>query len=178
MKHSLVLTVIGPDRPGLVETLAQTISEHQANWLESRMARLAGKFAGVLRVDVPHDQTQPLTEALGQLQSAGLHVVVESADDQPTETSPRTLTLTFIGHDRPGIVRDISHALAQHGVNVIELHTQVSSAPMTGEPLFKANATLHAPSSIPLDQLRDQLDQVAHQLDIDLTLDEAADASA
>jgi glycine cleavage system regulatory protein len=50
---SLVLTVIGADRPGLVETLAQTIAEHGASWLESRMAHLAGHFVGLLRVSVP-----------------------------------------------------------------------------------------------------------------------------
>lgn len=45
---------------------------------------------------------------------------------------------------------------------------------MTGEPLFKATATLHADPQTPLDELRDTLDKIAHALDIDLTLDEPA----
>ena len=52
---NLVLTLIGPDRPGLVEAVAQPIAANGGNWLESRMAHLGGKFAGILRVDVPAD---------------------------------------------------------------------------------------------------------------------------
>ena len=172
MRASLVLTVIGPDRTGLVEALAAIVAQHDANWLESRLARLAGKFAGVLRVDAPTERIPELTDALNRLRERGLHVVVESTTDPEAEATPRTLILNLIGHDRPGIVRDISHALAHRGVNVIEFHTQVVSAPMTGEPLFKATATLHATPETPLDELRDTLDKIANTLDIDLTLDE------
>jgi glycine cleavage system regulatory protein len=177
MRASLVLTVIGPDRPGLVEALATAVASHNANWLESRMARLAGKFAGVLRVDVPDDKIKDLTDALNQLRAQGLNVVVESSDVHDTDTATRPLLLNLLGHDRPGIVRDISHALAQRGVNVIEFHTQVVSAPMTGDPLFKATATLNADTKTPLDELRDTLDHIAHDLDLDLTLDEPAPGS-
>jgi len=173
IRSSLVLTVIGPDRPGLVQALADVISEHDANWLESRMARLAGKFAGVLRIDAPHEQCQPLTAALGKLRDAGLTVLVESSDG-PTGPSRANLShplvLNLIGHDRPGIVRDVSHALAQRGVNVVDFHTQVVSAAMTGEPLFKATAELLAPDDTQVDELRDALDQLAADLNLDLTL--------
>ena len=52
MTNFLVLTVISDDKPGVVETLAKTITEHGGNWLECRMSHLAGKFAGILRVSV------------------------------------------------------------------------------------------------------------------------------
>ena len=170
MRSSLVLTVIGPDRTGLVETLAATVAQHDGNWLESRMARLAGKFAGVLRVDVPHDRCQALLDALNKMRDAGLNVVVESSDGPVTAKRSHTLVLALIGHDRPGIVRDVSHALAKRGVNVIEFHTQVVSAAMTGDPLFKATAELLAPADTRIDELRDALDQIAAELDLDLTL--------
>lgn len=169
-RSSLVLTVIGPDRPGLIEALAAAVAEHDANWLESRMARLAGKFAGVLRIDVPHEQCQALTDALNKLRDAGLTVVVESSDGPVSAKRSRPLILNLIGHDRPGIVRDISHALAKRGVNVVEFHTQVVSAAMTGDPLFKATAELLAPVDTRIDELRDALDQLATELDLDLTL--------
>ncbi len=174
MRASLVLTVIGPDRTGLVEALADIVARHDANWLESRLARLAGKFAGVLRVDAPAERIPELTDALNRLRERGLNVVVEATTDTESQSTPRTLILNLIGHDRPGIVRDVSHALAHRGVNVVEFHTQVVSAPMTGEPLFKATATLHATPQTALDELRDTLDKIAHTLDIDLTLDEPA----
>ena len=52
MDH-LVLTVFAPDKPGQVERIAQCIAEHGGNWLESRMARLAGQFAGIVRIECP-----------------------------------------------------------------------------------------------------------------------------
>ncbi len=174
-RSSLVLTLLGPDRPGLVETLAATIADHDANWLESRMARLAGKFAGVLRIDAPLEQCQPLTDALNKLRDAGLNVVVESSDGPVSPTRSHPLILNLIGHDRPGIVREVSHALTQRGVNVVEFHTQVVSAAMTGDPLFKATAELLAPVDTQIDELRDALDQLAHELDLDLTLSQPAD---
>jgi len=174
MRANLVLTVIGPDRTGLVEAIADAVAKHDANWLESSMARLAGKFAGVLRVDVSTEKIKPLTDALDRLSDQGLRVVVESSDSTEPDAGTRTLTLKLIGHDRPGIVRDISRALARHGVNVIEFNTEVVSAPMTGEPLFDATATLHADVGSPLDELRDQLDKIAVDLDLDLHLEETA----
>lgn len=172
MRTSLVLTIIGPDRTGLVEAVAAAVAEHDANWLESSMARLAGKFAGVLRVDAPTDKIADLTHALNQLRDQGLSIIVETSDTTDADTDSHALTLNLLGHDRPGIVRDISQALAQHHVNVIEFNTCVESAPMTGEPLFKATATLHAPADTPLDQLRDSLDQIANHLNLDLHLEE------
>ncbi len=170
MRCTLVLTVIGPDRPGLVGTLSKTIADHDANWLESRMARLSGKFAGVLRIDAPNEKCQPLTDALHKLRDAGLNIVVESSDGPIDPTQNRPLILNLIGHDRPGIVRDVSRALAQRGVNVVEFHTQVVSAAMTGDPLFKATAELLAPIETNLDELRDALDQLANDLALDLSL--------
>ena len=55
----LVLTLIGSDRPGLVEAVAEVIAGHGGNWLESRMAHLAGKFAGILRVEIPEGLQLP-----------------------------------------------------------------------------------------------------------------------
>ena len=170
MRSSLVLTVIGPDKTGLVESLAATVAEHGANWVESRMDRLAGQFAGVLRVDVPTERRQALIDALNKLHSKELTLVIQATDEPQTPERSRPYILELIGHDRPGIVRDVSRALAQHGVNVVELHTQVVSAPMTGEPLFEAKVELRAPADTVMDELRDALDQLSSELDLDLTL--------
>jgi len=169
MRSSLVLTVIGPDKTGLVESLSATVAEHGANWVESRMARLAGQFAGVLRVDVPTERRLALTDALKNLHGQELTIVIQASDEAPSTERSRSLILELIGHDRPGIVRDVSHALAQRGVNVVELHTQVVSAPMTGEPLFEAKVELRAPTDAAMDELRDALEQICSDLDLDLT---------
>jgi glycine cleavage system regulatory protein len=174
----LVVTLIGPDRPGLVEAVAAAVAAHGGNWLESRMAHLAGKFAGVLRVELPRDQTAALTRALDALSGSGLRIVVEPSGEAQAARPTRGLELTLVGQDRPGIVREISQLLAGLGVNVEELITDRSSAPMSGEMLFHAKARLHAPVSLDLAALRAGLERLAHDLMVELRLSESlADAS-
>ena len=117
MNIPLVMTIISPDRTGLVESLARTVAEHGGNWLESRMCRLGGEFAGILRIEIPAAQKPALLATLQQLQSNGLQIVVR--DDQPAATAAGKQTqLEIVGADRPGIVREITSALARAGVNV------------------------------------------------------------
>jgi glycine cleavage system regulatory protein len=172
LTRSLVLTLIGPDRPGLVEALSHAVAEHGANWLESRMSRLAGKFAGILLVDVAESSVDALTAALVALQSQGLKVVVEASAGEAPPAPTVSLRLHLVGQDRPGIVRDISRALAQRSVNVEELATGRSSAPMSAELLFSAEARLQVPASVELDELREALEALANDLMVDLRLSE------
>ena len=169
---SLVLTVIGPDRPGLVEALSEAIADHGANWLESRMSRLEGWFAGLLRVNVPDANAADLIHALDEFGSRGLRVTVQAAEPAPSVAETRALRLEIIGQDHPGIIRQLSRVLAERRVNVDELDTDVSSAPMSGEPLFRARASLRVPSRVPLEELRETLEKIANELMVDLSLDD------
>ena len=174
MSVSLVLTVIGPNRPGLVETLSELVASHQGSWLESRMARLAGQFAGILRVSVPENRMQELVEALHDLEREGLHVVVARSDVEQPSAQGRVMRLELLGSDRPGILRDISGALADRGINVDELRTEVVSAPMSGELMFHASADLSIPAELSLEGLRKDLEALANELMVDVDLDEPA----
>ena len=168
MERFLVLTVIGEDKPGLVEKLAQTIAGHDGNWLESRMVHLAGKFAGVLRVSVSPTSMDPLMQALERLGAEGLKVVCEPGAESRDRL--RAVRLELIGADHPGIVRDLSTALARRRVNVEDLHTGRVDAPMSGEKLFQATARLHLPPELSLDDLRRELESVAQDLMVDVAL--------
>lgn len=169
--RSLVLTAIGPDRPGLVEALSALISSKGGNWLDSSMAQLAGQFAGILRVDVPDDAADALIEALEQFES--LKVTVTRAADESIEAAyTRKLHLTLVGQDRVGIVREVSQVLARHDVNVEALNTMTSSAPMSGETLFHAKATLHAGAALDAGALKHALEDLSNDLIVDITLDE------
>ena len=167
---SLILTVIGDDRPGLVGELAQVISAHQGNWLQSSMAQLAGKFAGIVEVSVDEAQADALRNALGQL--AGLKVTVESALPQKSALTGRRLKLALVGHDRIGIVREVSQVLAHHAVNVESLETHTSSAPMSAAVLFHAIAELTAAPDLDVAALTGELERISNDLMVDITLDE------
>lgn len=170
--ESLVVTVIGKDRPGLVESVSAVVEDHGGSWVESRMSRLAGEFAGILRVSVPAAQADGLASALEALKAGGLRVVVERGFEESDEEG-HVIVLELIGSDRPGIVHKISEALAARGVNVDELNTECDGAPWSGDTLFKAMARLRAPQSLDLDQLRESLEAIAGDLMVDITIGEA-----
>ena len=172
MQLSLVMTVIGEDHPGLVKTVAGIVADQGGNWLESRMARLGGQFAGVLRVQISAEKEAALVRSLKHLETEGLTIVVHSDRPQPEESERALTYLQIVGQDRPGIVHQISHALAAHGVNVEELNTECSSAAMSGEMLFKAEAKLKIPSSCNLGELKRELERIAEDLIVDITLKE------
>jgi glycine cleavage system regulatory protein len=172
MARALVLTVIGEDRPGLVESLAQLISEHGGSWDESRMARLAGHFAGVVQVSLPDERAAGLIEALPALAGRGLHASVVDSDWSLVSVDHRdTFRLELVGQDRPGIVREVSSALAALGVSVQDLRTVVESAPMSGERLFRAQAELAPPAEMKLETIRTALERLADDMMVDMTFD-------
>ena len=155
MDH-LVLTVIAPDQPGLVEKVAQCVAGHGGNWLESRMSRMAGQFAGILRVAVPAEAYDELVAALHDLAAQGIRVLVAESGIEPS-CSWKPTHLDLVGNDRPGIVRDITGLLAELGVNLERLTTEVAPAPMSSEPLFHAEALLAVPLSLTLEVLQARL---------------------
>ncbi len=170
MLATLVMTVIGADRPGLVQMVAACVADHGGNWLESRMCRLGGQFAGILRVEVEEARAEELKRALGALTASGLRVIIhtEGAAGAPVRGSLATLEL--VGHDRPGILRSVSSVLAAHGLNVEELASERVSAPMGGGTLFQAHALVLVPEDVKLASVRTDLEKIAGDLMVDLRL--------
>jgi glycine cleavage system regulatory protein len=173
MPSNLLMTVIGPDRPGLVESLATAITAHGGNWLESRMGHLGGQFAGILKVQVPEESVEPMTRALRKLESIQVSVVANrNAQSEVSDSAQTTLNLEVIGHDRPGIVSEISRVLAGFKINVEELETERLSAPMSGEMMFQARARIALPRSCEEGEVRAELEHIASDLMVELRLEQ------
>ncbi len=173
MQTSLVVTIIGPDRPGLVESISQTVTENGGNWLQSQMAHLAGQFAGILQIEVSREKSSGLTLALEALEQDGLSVSVATGQNTKTKApaaSGPLLHLEVVGQDQPGIVRQISAVISAHAGNVEELNTKLTSAPWSGETLFQANAILRMPNEKSLDDFRADLEAITQDLMVDLSL--------
>ena len=178
---TLVLTVIGNDKSGLVDALAAPIAEHGGSWDRSHMARVAGQFAGIVVVSAPDDQVASLTASFGAITAQGLldvQVAIASGTDNDTTDGDGVMSLQLVGQDRPGIVSEISAALATRNVSILELETQTTSAPMSGESLFEARATLRIPPELSHDELRDVLEDIANELMVDLDIGESSAAEA
>jgi glycine cleavage system regulatory protein len=163
------MTVISPDRTGLVESIARVVAEQGGNWLESRMCRLGGEFAGILRVEIPAEKKSALLEAVQKLQANGLQLIIRADQPGTTQAAGKQTKLEIVGSDRPGIVRDITSALARAGVNVEEFSSEISSAPMSGENLFKATARLQLPDRCDLAALKMDLEKIAADLLVDVS---------
>lgn len=173
MATTLVLTFIADDRPGLVETISDTVAAEGGNWLESRMAHLAEKFAGVARVDVPPGKLSALKQALEALGTAGFHIVVEEATDAAAPGG-QAFSFNLVGPDQPGILREITHCLAELGVSVEEMATDIRDAPMGGGSLFYAEAQVSGPADLSAGALRDALEAIGDALMVDITLEKTA----
>lgn len=134
----LIVTVVAEDRPGVIEQVASVVAEHRGSWQESRMAQLGGSFAGIISVRVPDADAQALRDALAAMPDLVAHIAV---DGGRTSASVRR-TLQVVANDRPGIIAEVSHALAAIGVNVTELTTSVEPASMSGGTVFRAAVDL------------------------------------
>lgn len=167
MTKSLVMTIIGPDRPGLVESLSATIAEHGGNWLESRMAQLAGHFAGILRIECPEEQAAALLAALRGGAVSGVEVQVR---EEAASGGSRTRCIRFdvVGNDRPGIIRKLSAVIAQSGGNVEELESRLESAPMTGHAVFHATGVVCVEEEFDETQLITALESLGDDLSVSL----------
>jgi glycine cleavage system regulatory protein len=170
MLTTLVMTIIGADRPGLVQLVATCVAEHGGNWLESRMCRLGGQFAGILQVEGEASRGGELIRALGELERHGLRVIIHTETGESPMASGILATLELVGNDRPGILRSVSSLLASRGVNVEELTSERVSAPMGGGILFRAKATLLVPADVTLIAVRNDLETIATDLMVDLSL--------
>lgn len=179
MQTSFIVTFIGDDRPGLVEQLSAVIEKNQGNWQESRLSQLGGKFAGLILVALPADGGPSLEADLAALAASGISVrvtetVADARHTQSPVTAPvpgRDVTLSVIGPDRRGIVREISHALALRQINVVEMTSDVQSAPMSAEMIFTARIAAWIPETTNRDELRASLDEIADNMTLEIDLE-------
>jgi glycine cleavage system regulatory protein len=165
----LILTVIGDDRPGLVGEVAAVISAHEGNWLEASMSHLAGQFAGIVRVALRGDRSAALQEALGKLAGLKIHCEVSAETPPPAE---RRLSLSLVGHDRIGIVAEVTGTLARHAVNIENIETHTASAPMAAGTLFYAEVSLTAAANLEVRALQADLERISNDLMVDISLGE------
>ncbi len=171
MQVEMVLTVIGHDRPGLVETIAESVASHGGNWVDSSMSRLGGEFAGIVRVVISQEAADDLEKELVALdKDERISVTVRKNKEQAEQQTGQLASFELLGHDQIGIVLKITQILARHQVNVLDLETSVTSASMEGSPMFKATAELRLPDNIDINALEESLETIANDIMVDIDL--------
>lgn len=172
----LVVLVVGPDRPGIVRQIAERAQRQGANWAASRMARIAGEFAGVVHFEVPRESAAALTEALRALESAGLRVVVApGAAAGALPAGWRSYRLQLVGADRAGIISQFTQLLAERGVSIDSLDTELhdGGAPAS-RATFRLAARVRVPRNVDIASLERDLGALARRMMIDIALDDHA----
>lgn len=164
----LVLTAVGDDRPGLVSALSAAVAEEGGNWVEGELSRLAGKFAGIVLVDVPDAAVGSFRAAASRLGEEGLLDVTVTPVVAEGAPAGELLHVELTGHDRPGIVREVSSVLARLGVNIESMSTLTYDAPMGDGQLFGTDALLVLPESVTVADVRDALEGITAELMVDV----------
>lgn len=170
MHTNLVITIMGNDKPGIVDLLSRTLHKHNANWLESRMAGLAGQFAGIVLVSMPDQSAVAATAELKELAASGqLDIAIHETGNSPA--GDQTHSLDLAGRDRNGIIRQITQALLSRKINILELTTDFREArSLPGDALFHAIARIAVPDNVSVSELTVELDELANELMIDIIL--------
>ena len=169
---SLVVTVMGPDRPGIVSLLSDRAQRFGASWAASRLANLAGEFAGMVHFEVPRENADALATALKGLESSGLRLVVAKSDGNEAPAGLRGIDLELVGEDRLGIVSNLTRILAESGISVEHIHTEIARGNGPGKPTFKVAAHLLVPKALSSDALRARLEGLANEMMLDIALGE------
>lgn len=170
-KRLVLLSVVGDDRPGIVERVTRVVVERSGNVEQSRSARLAGQFAGFYVVSVAEAQVGALQRGLEALGRDGLTVSTRDVAGRPRAAEgyvPHRLEVR--GADHEGIIHDLCQLLAEKSVNIAELETDVRPSPETGTPMFSMDAVLEVPPSVPARELRRWLDDLGDRLAVDVSL--------
>ena len=169
---SLVVSIVGADRHGIVSLLADRAQRFGANWAASRLTRLATEFAGTVHFEVPRENADALANALRGLESSGLQIVIARSDGAKVPDSLRSVELELVGEDRLGIVSRLTKILAERSVSIESLHTEIIRSGVSGKQTFKIEAHLLVPAALSVDALRLELGTLASEMMVDIALGE------
>jgi len=152
-------------------SLAGAVNPRLRRFYELVPARAAGEFAGMVQFDVPPEKADALTHALRGLESSGLQVAIARSGSAPVPAAMRALELELVGADRVGIVSRLTRMLAQRGISIDNLHTEIAAAG-PGRETFRIAAHLLVPQAIAIDTLRQELAGLATEMAVDIGLGE------
>lgn len=164
MNH-IVISFIGPDRPGLVDSISNIIKQHKGNWQTSSMHRLSGYFAGVVEIAVNANNCEALVTDLSTID--GIKILHEVSTPSKSEETT-TVTLELTSNDRSGIIQDISSVIHHQGGNLLKVVSTQESAPHSGQVMFKAKAKIDV-AKCNVDDLVGALENIADDFMVDIS---------
>lgn len=166
---TLILSVVGSDRPGLTQALATAVLSAGGNWLESHLSRLGGLYVGSVLVELDVDGVEALRSAVQSVDAEGLEVRIAPTVDAPGAGGDEIL-FSLVGQDRPGIVRQVTAVLSGMDVNIEAFETHISAEPHSGGPLFHLDARLRLPPALKAQDVQAALESISAEIMVDISL--------
>ena len=165
--HSLIISAVGSDRPGIVSELSGTITSHGGNIEKSRMTRLGSDFTIIMLVTVDPKWEESLVVALQAIKDLS---ITTKGTEPNTVIAGENCQISLSGADNEGIVKVLSKYLEQKSINIIEMDTHISQAPISGSPLFNLNASVSIPGEVDGRDIQSDLSQIAQDLGVEIHL--------
>jgi glycine cleavage system regulatory protein len=170
---TLILSVIGSDRPGLTQALAGAVLSAGGNWLESHLSRLGGLYVGSVLVELDAGKVEQLRAAVKAVDAKGLEVRIAPAVEEAEAAQAaagEAFHFSLVGQDQPGIVHKVTAILSGLGVNIEAFDTRISAEPHSGAPLFHMEARLRLPPALKADAVRTALEDISGDIMVDISL--------
>ena len=168
MRKQLVLTASGRDGVGIVDEMTELLLRWEGNVESSRMVRLGGDFAMLMFVTAPEDKIEGLRAALAEIHYAKYDVHTRLSEVETVEESAAIpCAITVLGADHMGIIHQVARYLAEQGINLETMTTEVVAAPMSGTPLFTMSAVVRVPPQLEIGDLREALAFIADELGVE-----------
>ena len=179
MKRWFALSAIGRDRPGIVADLAELVYDCDCNLEDSSMTILGSEFAVLLLLTGEGgDVDQRLATGSKRLEwEKRLTVFIRPLEGEPIpysvgkEAHPFELQAT--GVDKAGLVARVARELASRGASITQMFTQSRPEAETGTPIYTMRIRLEVPAEVDVAALRRRLDELAGELNIEVTLAKA-----
>jgi glycine cleavage system transcriptional repressor len=157
----LAVTVIGPDRPGIIADVTEALAQTGVNLEDSTMTLLRGHFAMMIVCSGPLDEVREVLEPLrGEL----VITVRQVGPEQAHAPIGPPYILSVHGADRPGIVSAVTRMVASVGGTVTDLTTRLVGS------LYVLTAEVEIPPSADLEMLQRALEITAEELGVGVTL--------
>ena len=166
---TLILSVIGSDRPGLTQALARAVLSAGGNWLESHLSQLGGLYVGSVLVELEADGVETLRAAVSEVDTQGLEVRIAPAVATP-DAEGELVCFALVGGDRPGIVHQVTAVLSGMNANIEAFDTRLSVEPHSGGPLFHMDARLRLPKGLKAEAVQAALEDISAEIMVDVTL--------
>ncbi len=171
MQSLLVLSAIGQDRSGIVQSISHSITDCGCNITDSRMTVLGGEFAVIMLLGGTWDAIVKLENSLPRLEKKlDLIIVSKRTENRSITKNQLSYIVEVVSMDHPGIVHDIAKFMSDYQINIEDLSTSSYAAPHTGTQMFSMNMTISIPADLSIAKLRNEFMDMCDDLNLDAVM--------